>query len=99
MWFRLRVPVVEGEPVTPLMRVAAAADFGNGISRVLDWERHLFINPDLTVALHRYPEGEWVALAAVTRIEDQGVGQSESALYDGRGRIGRAIQSLLVDLF
>lgn len=99
VWFRLRVPVVEGEPVTPLMRVAAAADFGNGISRVLDWERHLFINPDLTVALHRYPEGEWVALESVTRIEDQGVGQSESALYDERGRIGRAIQSLLVDLF
>lgn len=97
VWFRLRVPVVDGEPTTPFMRVAAAADFGNGISRILDGERYLFINPDLTVALHRYPEGDWVALDAVTLLGSDGVGQSESALYDERGRIGRSLQSLLID--
>ena len=41
-------------------RAVAAADFGNGISRVLDWNEWLFINTDLTVHLHREPEGEWV---------------------------------------
>ena len=31
VWFRLTCPVVDGWPVTPAMRAAAAADFGNGI--------------------------------------------------------------------
>lgn len=97
MWFRLKIPIVAGEATSPLMRVAAAADFGNGVSSVLDWERYLFINPDLTISLHREPVGEWVGLDAVTYTEPRGVGLAESALYDERGRIGRAVQSLLID--
>jgi hypothetical protein len=97
-WFRLRVPVVAGEETTPLQRVAAAADFGNGISSVVDWnEGWLFINPDLTVSLQRYPEGEWVALEATTYPGVRGIGMAEAGLYDERGRIGRSVQSLLLD--
>jgi Acyl-CoA thioesterase C-terminal domain/Acyl-CoA thioesterase N-terminal domain len=97
-WIRLRVPLVAGEVTSPLSRVAAAADFGNGISWVLSrldgWQ---FINPDLTVYLHRPAEGEWVCLDAVTRVGSQGVGLSESLLRDRRGIIGRSLQSLLLD--
>jgi Thioesterase-like superfamily len=97
-WFRLRVPVVAGEDPTPLQRVAAAADFGNGISSVVDWDDGwLFINPDLTVYLHRYPVGPWVALAATTHPGRLGSGLAEAALYDESGRIGRSVQSLLFD--
>lgn len=98
VWFRLRVPMVAGEAVSPLMRVAAAADFGNGISSVVDWDAGwLFINPDLTVHLSRYPSGEWVALDANTYTSDDGIGFAESALHDEQGRIGRSVQSLLFD--
>jgi hypothetical protein len=97
-WFRLRVPVVAGEAVTPLQRVAAAADFGNGISSVVDWDDGwLFINPDLTVSLHRCPVGEWVGLEATTYPGRLGAGLAEAALYDESGRIGRSVQSLLLD--
>jgi acyl-coenzyme A thioesterase PaaI-like protein len=99
VWFRLRVPVVAGEETSPLMRVAAAADFGNGVSAVVDWNGGwMFINPDLTIHLSRYPVGEWVALDAVTHASDDGVGFAESALYDEQGRIGRSVQSLLFDV-
>ena len=98
VWFRLRVPVVAGEDVTPLMRVAAAADFGNGISSPLSWdEGWTFINPDLTVYLHRLPAGEWVGLDAVTWPDARGVAVAEAGLFDVEGRIGRATQSLLLD--
>jgi hypothetical protein len=97
-WLRLRVPIIEGEAVSPLSRVAAAADFGNGISWVLSrldgWG---FINPDLTIYLHRLPIGEWVCLEAVSRVEPHGIGLAESRLWDERGLIGRSLQSLLVD--
>jgi hypothetical protein len=96
-WFRPRIPLVEGEEWSPLQRVAAAADFGNGISRVVDWETHLFVNPDLSIHLHREPVGEWVGLDARTDLDRAGVGQALSILYDEHGRIGAAAQSLYVD--
>ncbi|MGH2895943.1 MAG: thioesterase family protein, partial [Solirubrobacteraceae bacterium] len=96
-WFRLRHPLVEGQPIDPLESVAAASDFGNGIAAVLDWDEHVFINPDLTVHLERDPSGPWIALDAETTIGSDGTGQAVSTLYDERGRIGRAVQALYVD--
>jgi hypothetical protein len=97
-WIRLRVPLVAGEETSPLCRVAAAADFGNGISWVLSRnEGYGFINPDLTIYLHRYPVGEWICLDASTSVGPQGTGLAESRLFDTRGPIGRSVQSLLID--
>jgi hypothetical protein len=97
-WIRLRVPLIAGEPTSPLARVAAAADFGNGISWVLSrLAGYRFINPDLTIYLHRMPAGEWVCLEAVTHVEAHGVGMAESRLFDRQGAIGRSLQSLLLE--
>jgi hypothetical protein len=95
VWMRQRCQLVEGEEPSPLQRTMVIADVGNGISAVLDWGRHLFINVDLSVHLERMPEGEWVCVDAVTRPRPNGVGSAESELSDGRGRIGRAVQTLL----
>jgi Thioesterase-like superfamily len=95
-WLRMRHPLVEGETPSPLQRTLIAADVGNGISAVLDYRRFLFINVDLTVHLERMPEGEWVCVDAVTLPQPHGTGTAESVLSDGRGRIGRALQTLLV---
>ena len=95
-WFRFARPLVDGDAPSPLARVAAAADFGNGVSRVLDFGRHLFVNTDLTIHLHREPDGEWVLLDARTVVEAHGAGLAASRLYDERGPIGLAAQSLFV---
>jgi hypothetical protein len=95
-WFRLRCPVVLGTVTSPWQRVAAAADFGNGVSAEIPFGTSLFINPDLTVSVHRPPLGEWVCLRARTRFGTPGIGASESELWDRHGRIGRAVQDLLV---
>jgi len=97
IWFRLRLPIIAGETPTPLMRVAAAADFGNGLSAVLEWTQWRFLNADLTIYLHRPPHGEWVALESKTIVEDAGVGLAVSQLHDERGPIGRSLQALLVE--
>jgi hypothetical protein len=47
------------------------------------------------VNLERLPEGEWICVDAVTRPRPNGIGSAESELSDRRGRIGRAIQTLL----
>jgi hypothetical protein len=97
VWVRLAVPVLPGEEPSPLQRVAAAADFGNGVSSELDFAHYLFINPDLSVHLHRPAVGEWVCLDASTTIGIPGVGLAHSALWDVHGPIGRSLQSLLVE--
>ena len=94
VWMRPRVPLVEGEDVSALQRTMLAADGGNGVSAPLDWSRFIFINTDLTVHLLRPPEGEWVCLDSVTHVD--GLGFTDTALWDERGRIGRAAQTLLV---
>ena len=95
-WFRLRFPLLPGEPATPLELAAAAGDFGNGIASVLSWTEHVFINPDLTIALHRPPAGQWIALRSRMRVVAGEIAASESELWDERGRIGWAFQTLIV---
>ena len=95
-WFRLRVPLIAGRENTPLQRMAAAADFGNGIASTLPWDEWLFINPDLTIYVERIPVGEWICLEARTLIARDGVGVAEGILYDEIGRVGRATQALLI---
>jgi acyl-coenzyme A thioesterase PaaI-like protein len=96
-WLRLARPLVGGEPVSPVARVAAAADFTNGVSRVLDFRDHLFVNTELSIHLHREPAGEWVLLDARTHLERTGAGLAEARVFDARGRIGVAAQALFVD--
>jgi len=95
-WLRMRQPLVAGEEPTPLQRLLVAADVGNGISAALDFRRFLFINVDLTVHLERMPKGEWIGVDATTLPRPKGVGTAESTLFDGEGRVGRALQTLLI---
>jgi hypothetical protein len=96
IWFRMRHPLVEGETPSAYQRVAVAADSGNGISAVLDYQRFSFVNSDLTINLLRPPVGEWIGLDARTHLGSNGCGLAESALFDAHGLIGRATQSLAV---
>ena len=97
VWMRLAIPLIAGKTPTPLQRVIAAADFGNGVASALPWGQFLFINTDLTVYLHRQPEGEWICLDASTDVDPHGVGVAHSRLYDERGPIGRSLQGLFID--
>ena len=46
---RLRHPLVPGQQPSPLARLVAAADFGNGVAAALPFERYVFINADLQI--------------------------------------------------
>lgn len=99
VWVRLAVPVTPGEEPSPLQRTVAAADFGNGVSAVLPFDRFTFINPDLTVFCSRPARGEWIGLDAETTLGPPGVGVAHSVLWDtgAGGPFGRAVQCLVVE--
>ncbi len=96
VWMHLQQPIVPGEEATPLVRLVATADFGNGISAELPFHEYLFINADLTIHLWRRPQGEWIGLDGKTVLQDGGVGTAESVLHDEHGPVGRAYQTLVV---
>lgn len=101
VWIRLLVPVVPDETPSGVQRAAAAADFGNGVSGGLPFDQFTFINPDLTVHLLRSPIGEWIGMRSEsvygTTASSSGAGFAESALFDVDGRLGRSVQSLILD--
>jgi hypothetical protein len=96
VWGRMRFPLVPDEEPSPLERVLIVADSGNGVSWELDIGRWHFINPELTVHLHRDAEGEWVCLDAQTAISPGGAGLATSVLSDQHGPVGVGAQSLLI---
>lgn len=97
-WLRPLHPLVRGEPTSPLQRVLIVADAINGVGFALDLRRYTFVNADLTVYLHRMPEGEWVRLAATPSPQPTGVGLVEAQIGDRRGPIGRALEAQVLAL-
>lgn len=96
VWSRLRLPLLAGEAIHPLDRVLTVADFPNGFGNSVPFERFAYINPDLTVSLHRLPAGEWVLLDAAMHARSTGHGTAGGPLVDRDGVLGTAMQSLLV---
>jgi hypothetical protein len=96
-WMRQRVPLVPGATPSPLERVLIAADSGSGVSAAIDHRVQSAINADLTVAVSRPLEGDWVGLDAVSLYEPHGIGLADTRIVDARGTVGRALQSLVLD--
>lgn len=97
VWMRLTTPIIAGRETTPLQRIVATGDFSNGVSRALDYNEWVFMNPDLTIHVARYPEGEWVALSAESTYGNLGRGVATGTLWDTEGWLGRSTQSLYLD--
>ena len=97
MWMRPRVALVHGESPSPLQRLLTVADSASGVAVVLEPAHHTFVNADLTVSVHRLPEGEWVCLDAATVAEAHGVGLTRARLWDERGAIGVSLQTCLAE--
>lgn len=96
-WIRIPVPLVAGEVMTPLVRVAATADFGNALGHIRAGESVGFINADISLYLHRVPVGEWICLDTQSAGQPHGIGLVESKVHDENGPVGRVVQALLAN--
>lgn len=97
VWYRMFRPVVNGFEISPVMRAIIAADFCNGTSAVVDFDKWTFINADLTLSLARYPVGEWILLDSETWAGPDGAAVAFARLADLNGTFGRASQSVLLE--
>jgi hypothetical protein len=96
VWARPRIPLLPGQPTSPLERLLLMVDSANGVSWELDIARYTFVPVSLTVDLTRDAIGEWTGMAARTSFAGDGVGTTRANLFDGSGEIGEALQALFV---
>lgn len=105
VWFRLAVPVVEGEPTTGFVTVAAIADWTYAVPHLLRSARGVprptaravhAINADTTINTFRPLSGDWLGLRTTAHTGALGAGTSSAQLYDAAGPLGSSAQSVLV---
>ena len=95
-WARLTKPLVVGEELTPLQRLACIGDFSSGIANYVDFFVYTTPNADLSYHLVRHPIGEWIGIDAATVMSPDGVGQSRARLFDETGFLGQADATMVV---
>jgi hypothetical protein len=95
-WIHLDADLVAGEETSPLCRFMCVADMTNGVSSILPYGRYRWINPDLTVAVHRPPDGAWFGLEGASSVGDDGIGVAHATAFDEVGAFGHVIQTQLV---
>ena len=96
VWTRCRIPLVQGEALTGLERTLIAVDAANGISAELPFAKWTFVPVDLTVVMARHAGSEWVGMSTKTTLNPDGIGITETVLFDEQGAFGRALQTLFV---
>jgi hypothetical protein len=96
-WMRQRVPLVPDALPSPLERVLIAADSASGVSAAIDDRFQSAINADLTVAVSRPLEGEWVGLDSISIYEPSGIGLADTRICDVHGTLGRVLQGLVLE--
>ena len=96
VWLSSELPLVAGEPSTPLANFVRLLDSANGIAPRRPPTEWMFPNVDWTLHLFREPEGEWVGFDTRVSFGPDGLGLTSTVLHDSRGPVGTLNQSLTV---
>ncbi|MGY1753763.1 acyl-CoA thioesterase domain-containing protein [Blastococcus sp. SYSU D01042] len=87
MWVTEKSPLVDGETLSPFVRVALAADMASPLAH--RGERDIeFINADYTLTLSRDPVGRSIGLESGGHTSDDGVAVGHCTVHDQQGPIG-----------
>ncbi len=105
MWFRSCVPLVDGEPLSPLQRMALSSDWTYSIPNIdlrirenkstQDYD-FAAINPDTTLNISRLMQGEWFGILTRINYQDHGMGVVSGEMFDTQGALGFSSQSVLI---
>ncbi|MFF1632801.1 thioesterase family protein [Leifsonia sp. NPDC058248] len=96
VWLTSDLALVAGEEASGLASWIALVDTANGIAVRQSPDRWMFPNVDLSIHLHRQPEGRWVGMDTTVTFGPTGQGVTSTVLHDLAGPVGYAQQSLTV---
>ncbi len=95
MWMKTP-PLIEGEVPSPFQLLCPLADCGNAVSRNGELSEMGFVNPDLTVVMHRPPKSQWLASQSWSDWNESGIGLASAVIHDEEGPCAVALQSLVL---
>ena len=88
-WIREIHELIAGEITSPIVRVAQVADVANPFANS-GTHGLVYINADVSLYLHRNPEGNWIGTENSYHDADNGTAVGTVTLYDKMGNIGSA---------
>ncbi|MET7694072.1 thioesterase family protein [Streptomyces sp. NPDC005483] len=95
-WISTDLDLVAGQTVGSLSSYIALVDTANGIAVRQPPTAWMFPNVDLTIHLHRQPQGHWTGLDTTVTFGPTGQGVTSTVLHDLTGPVGHAHQILTV---
>jgi hypothetical protein len=95
-WVRPTLPPIAGHALTPFMRVVTTADFTSPLAHSSAHSID-YINTDLTLHLHRLPQGEWIGYELTGHGATDGVAVGQVAIHDLDGPIGMVVISAIAN--
>ena len=81
VWTNDTAPLVDDEPLSPFVRAAVSGDLACPLANSSDQGLH-YINADYTLALSRYPAGEWIGLEVAQQLAADGISVGAATLVD-----------------
>ncbi|MCA8929219.1 MAG: thioesterase family protein [Alphaproteobacteria bacterium] len=96
-WYRYDRPLFPGE--TPMALAASVADWSSGTWRPDGWREpkaKWFPNVELGVRLARPPQGPWIGFRNRQHWRQNGLGTTETELFDRHGAFGAASQCVVL---
>lgn len=96
LWMRTP-PLLANEAPSSFQRLCPIADCGNAISRLAEATEAGFVNSDLTIVAHRPARSEWLLSDSISHWQPDGIGMSDSRIYDEYGPIATALQTLVIE--
>ena len=104
-WITTPLDLLPGTPMSPLQRSAAVADLTfalcqQALLKAQGQGRDAWgppsINVDTTLYWERPPLGDWFGFRPALVTQQQGIGVIDAGMSDSQGRIGRSVQSTLI---
>lgn len=96
VWTRENGTLVDDEPITPLVRAAVSGDLASPLSNGSDAGIG-YINGDYTMAIARYPVGEWIGVETTTHLAADGIAVGSTTMYDLDGPWGTSTATALAN--
>jgi hypothetical protein len=96
LWMRETCGLIDGEPLSPLVRAALAADSASPLAHAGDIGLE-FINADYTLYLSRLPIGDTIGLESGGHSSDRGVAVGYCTMHDTTGPIGYCMTAAIAN--
>lgn len=95
-WVHTPVVLLEDEPTSDAVRMLSLIDLANGLAPRVSSDVATFLNVDLSASIFRQPIGNMVGLDTTVSFGPNGVGLTETVIYDQLGAVGTSSQTLTV---